>query len=186
MARSLPIREANAHHWRRRIARDYTNPSTRRRCYFADTAARVNQRQSQTALNLCARSPIARLVRCSVRTSWGIVVAFALILRSLLAPGFMLEAGPQAGTFTVVLCSDHGSIVLDLDGDGRPVPSKQKQSNGSLSCPYAASAPLALLASPAIIIALSSTVSDDLPAAYSASRIARHGLPQPARGPPRA
>ncbi|MDH4981197.1 DUF2946 family protein [Hyphomicrobium sp. D-2] len=120
-----------------------------------------------------------------MRNGWAIVVAFALILRSLLAPGIMLEAGPQAGTFTVILCSDHGSIVLDLDGDGRPVPSKQKQS-GSYACPYAASSQLALLTSPTIIAAPSTIAADDVFVADTSAPVARHELPQPARGPPRA
>ncbi|MBI1651376.1 hypothetical protein I9S53_15915 [Hyphomicrobium sulfonivorans] len=97
----------------------------------------------------------------------------------------MLEAGPQAGTFTVVLCSEHGSIVLDLDGDGRPVPSTQKQA-GSYACPYAASSPLALLAAPTIVDAPSIIAADDVIVVGAVAPVARHGLPQPARGPPRA
>lgn len=120
-----------------------------------------------------------------MRTSWGIVVAFALILRSLLAPGLMLEAGPQAGTFTVVLCSEHGSITLDLDGDGRPVPSQEKQS-GSYACPYAASSPLALQVAAATIAAPSGIVVDDVFVTDASAGLARFELPQPARGPPRA
>lgn len=118
-----------------------------------------------------------------MRNGWAIVVAFALILRSLLAPGIMLEAGPQAGTFTVVLCSEHGSIVLDLDGDGRPLPSKQRQA-GSFACPYAASSPLALLATPTAVIAPPTISTDDVIVVGATAPVARHGLPQPARGPP--
>lgn len=77
-----------------------------------------------------------------MRTVVGFFVAFALILRSLLAPGVMFGPDGTRDTFTVVLCTGHGPETITLDANGNPVKPAQSRQDGGL-CPYASSAPVA-------------------------------------------
>lgn len=118
-----------------------------------------------------------------MRARIGLFVAFALILRSLLAPGLMLEFGTEPGTFSVVICTEHGSITVDLDADGHPVDKKQDRGS-SLTCPYSASSLVALLSTPIALPVIAHETTQSGAAPRSISLFARNELPNPARGPP--
>ncbi len=118
-----------------------------------------------------------------MRSRIGSFVAFALILRSLLAPGLMLEFGNEPGTFSVVICTEHGAISVDLDADGIPR-DKKKDKGSSLTCPYAASSVVALLSAPIGLPATAHTVIQSSAPPALIALLARYELPDPARGPP--
>jgi hypothetical protein len=118
-----------------------------------------------------------------VRARIGSFVAFALILRSLLAPGLMLEFGNEPGAFSVVICTEHGAISVDLDADGIPR-DKKKERGSSLTCPYSASSVVALLSAPIALPASAHAVIQSSAAPRSIALNARYELPDPARGPP--
>ena len=66
------------------------------------------------------------------RRLWTIwLVAAALALRSLVAPGMMLSApGAAGGLFKVEICSEYGIKVVTLDANGQPVEEEGNRSDG--------------------------------------------------------
>ena len=120
-----------------------------------------------------------------MRARIGIFVAFALVLRSLLAPGLMLEFGTEPGTFSVVICTEHGAVSVDLDANGLPL-HKKTDKGSSLTCPYSASSLVALLSAPIALPANAHAVIQSSAPPRSIALYVRHELPDPARGPPLA
>jgi hypothetical protein len=118
-----------------------------------------------------------------VRARIGIFVAFALILRSLLAPGLMLEFGNEPGTFSVVICTEHGAVSVDLDANGLPL-HKKTDKGSNLNCPYSASSLVALLSAPIALPASAHALIQSGAPLRSVAQYSRHELPDPARGPP--
>lgn len=119
----------------------------------------------------------------------GVVAYFiilAVVLRSLVAPGFMLGATPNSDSLTVVICTEHGAVDIQVGGDGLPTKSDEGVGEHS-KCPYAASTIVALL--PPLLIAEPARSAPQLRIAPNASYTApssRPELPAPARGPPLA
>lgn len=113
------------------------------------------------------------------------VVALALVLRSLLAPGFMLEANAASHTLTVVICTDHGIQLVDLDDAGHPLDT-DKSYAGHSTCPYAASTIVAIDGpKQSEAIRLAAPLRQSLTPS-SLQVVSRPELPKPARGPPLA
>lgn len=119
-----------------------------------------------------------------MRSRLHILIAFALVLRSLLAPGVMLGPSAESGAFTVVLCTEHGSETITLDVNGKPAKPADRNHDAGL-CPYASSAPVAAalpqtIALPPIFLL---TRAFSIPQSVNAAG-AHDGGSASARGPP--
>ncbi|MFV0299163.1 MAG: DUF2946 family protein [Hyphomicrobiaceae bacterium] len=110
-------------------------------------------------------------------------VVLNLFLRSLLAPGFMLASDEASNGPTIVICTDQGLVLVDLDEDGRPL-DKEKKSTSHAKCPYAASTIVALLVPLPSVAFRPAEVSRHSFRPASLQFISRPELPAPARGPP--
>jgi len=121
---------------------------------------------------------------CRLRSRIVLLVAFALVLRSLLAPGVMLDHDGERDTFTVAMCTGHGLETITLDANGKPVKPVQIRHDGGL-CPYASSAPIAAalpLAEAPLPIFTTKTAAYFAIAAHIPA--ARSSGSESARGPP--
>jgi hypothetical protein len=124
-------------------------------------------------------------VTVKFRSLLTVMLAIVFTMRSLVTVGFMLAPSSAAadGALTVVICTSSGPATLVLDKDGQPVP--QKPTSGSeQSCPYQASAPIAVLAVPEQVYLPAGEVERAPRPECVQSLRARHELPAPARGPP--
>jgi hypothetical protein len=108
----------------------------------------------------------------------------ALALRSLVPAGFMLApSAVDGGRVTIVICTGHGPQPLDVDGSGKPLPSKPSASDHGL-CPFAASCPIVPLCEETTLSAQAVAASSARLPGKAQLVLARHELPAPARGPP--
>ncbi len=119
-----------------------------------------------------------------MRSRLHIFIAFALILRSLLAPGVMLGPNAESGTFTVVLCTGHGSETITLDAHGNPAKPADSRYDAGV-CAYASSAPVAAALPASIVLPVSFPTATAFPLPQSPNvRLSDVGGSASARGPP--
>jgi hypothetical protein len=111
-----------------------------------------------------------------------LLLIVALALRGLVPAGFMLAPAAD-GTFSVVVCTVHGPVVVDVDRDGQPV--KPGPGSAGALCVFAASAPaVAALALPELPRpALAGIADRQKPLRETLVSRSIRALP-PARGPP--
>jgi hypothetical protein len=107
-----------------------------------------------------------------------------LAARSVLPTGFMLGASSEDGSLSIVICTSQGAKAITLSPDGQPA--KHEPGKGSNdSCPYAASAPVALGAAlPPEVATTVTYVAADLRSADVLVRIVIAARANFARGPP--
>ncbi|MEZ5842729.1 MAG: DUF2946 family protein [Hyphomicrobiaceae bacterium] len=68
------------------------------------------------------------------------LVLMALVVRALIAPGFMLAPAAAAdGLATIVICTPHGMKLLSVGPDGQPVQQNADDTSSAGShCPFGA------------------------------------------------
>ena len=108
-----------------------------------------------------------------------------LAARSLVPVGYMLQASAAGdGSVEIVICTGHGPQTITLDRDGTPIKSAPAKADAGI-CPYAASAPVALIGdAPAPMDMPLRLVSADFAAPDRLVRLARPAGATSARGPP--
>ena len=122
-------------------------------------------------------------LRRSARPLTAVLTALlALLIQSLIPPGYMLAAGP-ASPAAVVICTGHGPLRLAAQTDRQAPPAKQKAAG---LCAFAGHAAAPLLASPRLPTEIRWTRAVLAGPAVHPSVFVGRGLaaPPPARGPP--
>jgi Protein of unknown function (DUF2946) len=114
-----------------------------------------------------------------------ILLASALLLRSLVPVGFMLDpAQAGEGQFAVIICSAGGTYTITLDADGDPVPPTNDVTDHS-TCPFSTAATLATLSEPpSLAVEFDLATLQTSPLGGTGIEEPGHELPGPARGPP--
>jgi hypothetical protein len=119
-----------------------------------------------------------------VRRLLSLLFIVVLAARSLVPAGFMLQAPAGDDFVQLVICTGYGAQTITLDRDGTPVQPKPVKPETGL-CPYAASAPVALVGdAPLSVSAPLQVASVDFPMTGGVGHVGPYFDGTSARGPP--